>query len=224
MASDFTSSYKDIWFTGYTPFYTCSVWGGYDNNASLQDGERSYNKTLWSAIMTRVHETLPNTDFSRPEGIVTVTLCSRTHLPAVEDGCPETYKEVFAKGTVPEEECPLHEPKPETEQIQIYPDILEELLTESESEKEEESQAEEESRTETSSEFLTETEEESLSVSEETERETVSESESLPDSSEALTDSEASPQTETLPELYEDSEETSSLDDLLGRLGKYGLR
>ena len=219
-----TSSYKDIWFTGYTPFYTCSVWGGYDNNASLQDGERSYNKTLWSAIMTRVHETLPNTDFSRPEGIVTVTLCSRTHLPAVEDGCPETYKEVFAKGTVPEEECPLHEPKPETEQIQIYPDILEELLTESESEKEEESQAEEESRTETSSEFLTETEEESLSVSEETERETVSESESLPDSSEALTDSEASPQTETLPELYEDSEETSSLDDLLGRLGKYGLR
>ena len=32
-----TDSSKDIWFEGYTPYYTCGVWGGYDNNEALPD-------------------------------------------------------------------------------------------------------------------------------------------------------------------------------------------
>lgn len=27
-----TTSNKDLWFVGYTPYYTCAVWGGYDDN------------------------------------------------------------------------------------------------------------------------------------------------------------------------------------------------
>ena len=27
-----TDAYNDLWFVGYTPYYTCAVWSGYDNN------------------------------------------------------------------------------------------------------------------------------------------------------------------------------------------------
>ena len=30
-----TEAYNDLWFVGYTPYYTCAVWSGYDNNEKL---------------------------------------------------------------------------------------------------------------------------------------------------------------------------------------------
>ena len=38
-----TSDYNDVWFAGYTPYYTCTTWTGYDNNAKLsgKNGERN---------------------------------------------------------------------------------------------------------------------------------------------------------------------------------------
>ena len=132
-----TSSYKDIWFAGYTPYYTCCVWGGYDSNESLESGARAYSKTLWTAIMTRIHESLPQKDFSRPEDIVSVALCSESHLPARKGVCPDTYPEYFVKGTEPEESCGLHLPLRETEAPRLYQDILEKLPAEEEPEKEE---------------------------------------------------------------------------------------
>lgn len=149
-----TSSYKDIWFVGYTPYYTCSIWGGYDNNQELPSGStyHSYNKVLWSAIMSRIHSELPAAEFKQPDSVVSVELCSESHLPAVADGCPETYQEYFAVGTAPQEECTLHEPAPETEYITIYPGILDQLLNESESETESESEPESATQPESQSE------------------------------------------------------------------------
>ena len=31
-----TTAYNDIWFVGYTPYYTAGVWGGCDNNQKLR--------------------------------------------------------------------------------------------------------------------------------------------------------------------------------------------
>lgn len=139
-----TSNYKDIWFVGYTPYYTCCVWGGYDNNQDLPSGStyHSYNKILWSAVMNQVHATLPAAGFEQPDSVTKVTLCKTSHQLAKENACPETYTEYFAIGTEPTEECPVHEPEPETEPIYIYPEILDQLITETESESESESQSE----------------------------------------------------------------------------------
>lgn len=126
-----TSSYKDIWFVGYTPYYTCCVWGGYDSNQSLPAGSRTYSKTLWTAVMSRIHSNLPVSSFVPPDSVTAVTLCQTSHLPARTDACPDTYLEYFAEGTQPQEICPLHEPVPETEPILIYPDILDQLLSNS---------------------------------------------------------------------------------------------
>ena len=130
-----TSNYKDIWFVGYTPYYTCCVWGGYDNNKDLPSSStyHSYNKVLWSAVMDRVHSILPASDFAKPDSVKAVTLCKDSHAIAVADGCPHTYVEYFAEGTEPKEACGLHEPAPETEPIIIYPNIFDILESESES-------------------------------------------------------------------------------------------
>lgn len=187
-----TSNYKDIWFAGYTPWYTCSVWGGYDNNTVLPEGARSYSKTLWSAVMSRIHHTLPVKEFTQPDSVCAVTLCRESHLRAVTDACSDTYTEYFEKGSEPQKECSLHEPLPQTEPIFIFPDLLDELLTEPSSE----------SESETGSESVSESSPESAL---ETESESVSESES-----ESESDSETTTETE--------SESISSLDDLLQRL------
>lgn len=133
-----TSNYKDIWFVCYTPYYTCCVWGGYDNNRDLPLAStyHTYNKVLWSAVMNRLHTGLPAADFTKPETVKSVTLCKESHLPAIPNGCPETYEEYFAKATVPKKNCPLHEVPPETEPITIYPDLFPETETQSETQAE----------------------------------------------------------------------------------------
>jgi penicillin-binding protein 1A len=115
-----TSNYKDVWFAGYTPYYTCVTWTGYDNNIKLEENDRaSVNesniaKRLWKAVMSRVHEELPNQPFVIPEGIVQRTVCKhsgRLPIPGLCDLDPNNLvTEYFAEGTEPqpEETCNIH--------------------------------------------------------------------------------------------------------------------
>ncbi len=103
-----TTDYKDIWFTGYTPYYTLSVWGGYDNNESLPDTDifHSYAKVLWNSIMNRIDAALTPASFSVPRDIVKVRICADTHLAAA--GCPDTYEEYFSTSRAPMFYCDAH--------------------------------------------------------------------------------------------------------------------
>lgn len=106
-----TSDYNDVWFSGYTPYYTCTTWAGYDNNAKLSgsNGERNLAKTLWRAVMSRIHEGLENKAFSVPSDIVTATVCSQSGKLPIPGLCDATLKtEYFAQGTVPTETCDVH--------------------------------------------------------------------------------------------------------------------
>lgn len=205
-----TSDYKDIWFVGYTPYYTCCVWGGYDSNRSLPYGStyHSYNKVLWTSVMNRIHTGLKPAEFDRPDSIVSAKLCSVSHQPAVPDGCPETYTEYFAKGTLPKKECTLHEPAPETEPILIYPDLFDEPDSESERESEDR-----------------ESESETGPISTEDQSEPGSQPPTVPPDSGGNLPETPPGGTETLPEQTETEQQTSggqpdttSLDDLLERL------
>ena len=106
-----TSDYNDVWFAGYTPYYTCTTWTGYDNNAKLsgKNGERNLAKTLWRATMSKIHENLENKALNVPADIVTATVCSQSGKLPIPGMCDETLKtEYFAKGTVPTETCDVH--------------------------------------------------------------------------------------------------------------------
>ncbi len=105
-----TSDYKDVWFSGYTPYYTATTWAGYDNNTSLSgSGEKNLAKTLWRSVMAKIHEELPNESFDVPAGIVTATVCSKSGKLPIAGLCDSTLtKEYFAEGTVPTESCDVH--------------------------------------------------------------------------------------------------------------------
>ena len=106
-----TSDYNDVWFSGYTPYYTASVWTGYDNNTKLRQGEeRNLAKRLWRACMSKIHEELPSQSFQMPaSGIVTATVCSKSGKLPIPGLCDGTIRsEYFAEGTVPTESCNVH--------------------------------------------------------------------------------------------------------------------
>ncbi|MCM1252964.1 MAG: transglycosylase domain-containing protein [Clostridium sp.] len=104
-----TSDYNDVWFSGYTPYYTATVWTGFDNNVKLTGDEKNLAKKLWRVVMSKIHEELPNQSFNIPSGIVTATVCARSGKQPIEGLCNETLKlEYFAEGTVPTETCDIH--------------------------------------------------------------------------------------------------------------------
>ena len=105
-----TSDYNDVWFSGYTPYYTATTWTGYDNNTKLSSSaEKNLAKTLWRAVMSRIHEELPTKSFNTPSGIVTATVCSRSGKLPIPGLCDATLiTEHFAEGTVPETTCDVH--------------------------------------------------------------------------------------------------------------------
>ena len=105
-----TSDYNDVWFAGYTPYYTATTWAGFDNNVKLSSSsEKNLAKTLWRAVMSRIHEELPNKAFEKPNGIVTKTVCSKSGklpIPGICDGTLIT--EMFDENNVPTESCDVH--------------------------------------------------------------------------------------------------------------------
>ena len=106
-----STNYVDVWFAGYTPYYTATTWAGIDNNASLRsgNGERNLAKTLWKKVMSRVHAELPSKSFETPAGLVQATVCSRSGKLPIAGLCDHTlYTEYFAEGTVPTDSCNVH--------------------------------------------------------------------------------------------------------------------
>ena len=104
-----TQDYRNVWFAGFTPYYTCAVWTGYDNNESLPgDGSyHDYSQKLWHAIMERIHSGLAYREFMMPSGITEATVCEVTGQLATS-ACPKKITEYFSVDTVPHATCEKH--------------------------------------------------------------------------------------------------------------------
>ena len=101
-----TEDYNDLWFVGYTPYYTCAVWSGYDNNEKIPEDARNFHKNLWKKVMTRIHEGLEDKDFEMPSSVEKASVCSETGL-LPRAGCP-TITEYFDISSLPTEYCDEH--------------------------------------------------------------------------------------------------------------------
>lgn len=100
-----TTSNRDSLFAGFTPYYTCVLWGGYDDNA--KQSSTTYTKQIWHNVMEKIHEDLdPIEEFEQPEGIVELKVCKRTGDLA-NSGCP-SYTEYFDEDTAPVDYCSTH--------------------------------------------------------------------------------------------------------------------
>ena len=105
-----TSDYNDVWFAGYTTYYTATTWTGYDNNVKLSSTEeKNLSKKMWRLVMSKIHEGREGTSFAVPSGIITATVCSRSGKLPIAGLCDGTCRtEYFAEGTVPTETCDVH--------------------------------------------------------------------------------------------------------------------
>lgn len=109
-----TSNNYDLWFSGYTPYYTASIWYGYDINKSLSSG--STHKVIWKTIMDKINSTLQLEDqeFPKNSSITKASICTKSGKLAVPGLCDRDARnstiktEYFANGTVPTEECDVH--------------------------------------------------------------------------------------------------------------------
>ena len=104
-----TSSAYDLWFCGYTPYLTASIWTGYDENKEL-GSDQAYHERLWSKIMSQIDQVkgYKIKDFEMSDGVEEVTLCSSSGALAIEGVCPHTYTEYFSKDTAPTNKCSYH--------------------------------------------------------------------------------------------------------------------
>lgn len=109
-----TTNRNDLWFEGYTPYYTCGIWSGYDKDQSLGSSQ-SYHKKIWKKVMETIHEGKEDRGFSLLENITSAKICSKSGLLAIEGVCDhytsnaQVYEEYFAEGTEPTEFCKCHE-------------------------------------------------------------------------------------------------------------------
>ena len=107
-----TANRRDTVFAGYSPYYTCVIWGGYDDNSPQKSG--GYSGTIWKAVMKQIHQGLENRTFKRPEGLVSSLVCKKSGKLPEENVCNHdprgnmVYNEFFTTDTVPTETCDHH--------------------------------------------------------------------------------------------------------------------
>lgn len=108
-----TTSNNDVWFVGYTPYYTCGIWSGYDDSISFGSGQ-TFHKEIWRDVMNIIHEDLEDIGFTEYAPLETARICSKSGLLAIDGVCDAegsnsiVYEEYFAEGTAPTEYCNCH--------------------------------------------------------------------------------------------------------------------
>ncbi len=115
-----TTNNNDIWFIGFTPYYTAGIWAGCDENQTLYDsrnkinnGGTNFHKNIWKKIMTEIHTDLNKNSFDVPNKIIQRKVCRKSGLLAT-DGCAldkrgdASYYEYFVDGTQPLKRCNIH--------------------------------------------------------------------------------------------------------------------
>lgn len=107
-----TTDSHDVWFEGFSSYYCCGIWSGYDDEKTLGNGQ-TYHKEIWQKIMSRIHAKKKDVPFSY-QNLQKVSICSKSGLLAIPGvcGCGEddcvVYEEYFAPGTAPTAYCNRH--------------------------------------------------------------------------------------------------------------------
>ena len=108
---------NDYWMCGWTPYYICTTWCGYDMIRYSGDyGSLSYvprkpdrRHELWKMVMNDAHEELEYQEFEpMPEGIVGCYICSKSGKLSGGNCSGTTYYEYFVEGTEPTSYCNVH--------------------------------------------------------------------------------------------------------------------
>ncbi len=114
--------YFDRWYIGYTPYYVCGVWYGYEYPKHITNISTNPCVKVWDAVMGKVHEdkVIANMqegdkyrEFNVANNLVQCTFCKDSGL-LLSDACSHDARGSraetgwFVKGTEPTEYCTTH--------------------------------------------------------------------------------------------------------------------
>lgn len=107
-----TNESDNYWFAGVTPYYSGSVWIGYDIPQKMYGGSGSA-ATLFGKVMSVVHSGLSYADIEAPSGLVQAKVCkdsgkSPTDLCYQDQRGNRVKTEYFIEGTEPKSVCDVH--------------------------------------------------------------------------------------------------------------------
>ena len=112
-----TTSRKDLYFVGYSAYYTAAVWSGFDQPERMSSGLQQQSAVTWKKVMSAIHEGLEDKSFPTPSaGTVTVPICADSGLQATE-ACKHDARTgeggriinmTFVKGDEPTTFCEVH--------------------------------------------------------------------------------------------------------------------
>ena len=105
-----TTSRRDLWFVGYTPYYTAAVWTGYDQQERLSSSLGNPSTGLWRQVMSAVHQNLSYKDFTQPDSsnLRTVTYCLSSGMLATSACGSNVATGTFYADDVPTSSCTYH--------------------------------------------------------------------------------------------------------------------
>ncbi len=115
-----TENDNDVWFAGYTPHYTSTVWVGYDDSSTLGGGEVNLAKQIWNKVNSQLPGNDDQSDFNVPAGISDpITVCMYSGERPQQYICTRV-SEIFKEGTEPAADvyCALH--KAESDEYAAY--------------------------------------------------------------------------------------------------------
>ena len=70
-----STSDRDRWFAGYTPYYTAVVWTGYESPERVRSSGKNPAALAFSKVMSRVHRGLADKNFFSVNDLVTTDYC-----------------------------------------------------------------------------------------------------------------------------------------------------
>lgn len=108
-----TTSKKDRWFVGYSPYYTAAVWVGYDKPERV-DVSGNPAASLWKKVMQPLHEGLESKPFPQTVELTTAEYCIDCGLKAIPY-CSQDMRGsrvatgTYVSGDAPAEYCQCHD-------------------------------------------------------------------------------------------------------------------
>ena len=107
-----TNSNKDRYFVGYTPYYSCAVWAGYEHNQRIVASGNPCS-AIFRKVMSAIHQELPDKDFFSCAGLTSVAVCADSGMLASENCALDVrgsrvYTALVAADNAPTSVCTMH--------------------------------------------------------------------------------------------------------------------
>ena len=97
---------------GYTPYYSCAVWAGYEHNQRIVASGNPCS-AVFRKVMSAIHADLPDKDFFSCSGLTSVAVCADSGMLASENCALDVrgsrvYTALVAADNAPTAVCTMH--------------------------------------------------------------------------------------------------------------------